>query len=187
MASKVGIANNALTNLGADRIMSFTEDSENARNVNNIFDQTLDMILQDHPWNFARYRQELAQTVDTPVFDYDYQYTLPTNPYCLRVLRAEDDKNFVIEGRKLLTDETIISIEYIGRIVDMNLLSALFIEAFSYYLSMKLAYAIPGSGKQREFNEQDYILMLKKAKSRDAQEGNKEIVQDKGNWYNARF
>ena len=115
MASKVSIANNALTELGADRIMSFTEDSDNARHINAIFDQCLDMMLQEHPWNFARYRQELAQGVETPDFDYDYQYTLPTNPYCLRVLRAEDDINFVIEGRKLLSIFVVRAIYLIPR------------------------------------------------------------------------
>lgn len=53
VGTSVGIANVALSRLGATRILAIDEDTENARLVNAIYGTIRDEVLRAHPWNFA--------------------------------------------------------------------------------------------------------------------------------------
>lgn len=53
VGSSVGIANIALSKIGAQRIVSFSENTENARLLNAIYGTIRDEVLRAHPWNFA--------------------------------------------------------------------------------------------------------------------------------------
>ena len=52
---------------------------------------------------------------------------------------------FVIEGRKLLTDEGSAQIKYIGRVTDTQLYDASLTEALAARLGAEICYAITGS------------------------------------------
>ena len=66
--SVVQIVNNALVRIGANAILTLTEDSEAARAANLIYEQVRDSCLRDHVWNFAVNRVELAQNSTAPAF-----------------------------------------------------------------------------------------------------------------------
>jgi len=53
VGSSVGIANVALSKIGAQRIVAFNENTENARLLNAIYGTIRDEVLRAHPWNFA--------------------------------------------------------------------------------------------------------------------------------------
>ena len=90
MASDVDIANSALNNLGASNINSLTEDSVAARICNQRYAFVRDAVFRAHPWNCLITRASLAQNSTAPTWQYTYAFSLPTDPYCLRVLRVED-------------------------------------------------------------------------------------------------
>ena len=54
--SEVQIVNNALVKIGANAIISLTENSEAARAANVIFEQVRDASIRDHIWNFSERR-----------------------------------------------------------------------------------------------------------------------------------
>ena len=89
MPSVVDICNNALVDLGASSIVSLTEDSKAARLCNQRYDSIRDTVFRFHPWNCLINRASLAADAVAPAFEYAFQYTLPTDPYCLRVLSLE--------------------------------------------------------------------------------------------------
>ena len=89
MATEVSICSNALRKLGDDPITSLTEDTERARLCNAFYESSRDSLLRSHPWNFAITRATLAKLSSTPAYGFAYQYALPTDPYCLRVLEME--------------------------------------------------------------------------------------------------
>ena len=184
MASRVAIANLALTSLGADRIVSFTEDSENARRINAIFDYCLDDVLRSHPWNFAIQRQQLAKLVSVPAFGYSYEYLLPGD--ALRVIEVSDGVNlildFKIENRKLLTDYDGIFIKYIGTITDPTQYTSQFVMVLSSRLAAELAYAITNNKATAEMSFQIYTQRLQVAKEADAQESDSTNVIDQDLW-----
>ena len=184
MASQVSIVNMALSMLGADRITALTDNTENARRMNAIYDETLKDLLRMHPWNFAIGRASLAKLSTAPLFEYDCMYQLP--PDCLRVISVNDGSNiiedFKIEGRQLITDETTVYIKYIKEVGDPNELDANFRNLFSARLAADLGYAITNN---KATAEQAYALYEKKlefAKQADSQESFSTEEIDKDLW-----
>ena len=177
MATEVSICSNALRKLGDDPITSLTEDTERARLCNAFYETARDSLLRSHPWNFAITRATLAQLSTTPAYGFAYQYALPTDPYCLRVLEMEyQDYIFKIEnlatvGRVLLSDESTAKILYVGRITDTTLFDSLFVDTLTAHLSVKLAYPITNSTTLQAQMQQLYQAKLSEARSVDGQEG----------------
>ena len=185
MASRVSICNNALIKLKTDTITALDENSQQARLLNAIFEDSLDLLLQMHPWNFATYRATLAQLATTPDFEFDYEHELPTDPYCLQVQEFYGDYDYKIEERKLLSDQDTVEIKYIGRVEDMNVLSPLFREAFSDFLASKIAYALTGSNGVKDRMEQNFLASFKMARLRDSQEDTPDDIST-GSWIEGR-
>ena len=177
MATEVSICSNALRKLGDDPITSLTDDTERARLCNSFYESSRDACLRAHPWNFAITRATLAQLSSTPAYGFSYQYALPTDPYCLRVLEMEYQdyifkiENLATEGRVLLSDESTAKILYIARITDTSLFDSLFVDLLTAKLSINLAYAITGSLKVQEQMYLLYTKILSEARSVDGQEG----------------
>ena len=183
MPSVVDICNESLDLLGAATIIALTDNSKEARLCNRNFDLVRDAVLRAHPWNIAVTRKELAQDASAPAFGFTYQYTLPTDPYCLRVLSFWDsnvdnelaayDSNvmYKIEGRKILSNEGTCNIIYIGRVTDTEQYDSLLSSTIAHRLAAKLAYNITGSGTVAQTMQALYEERLREAKSIDAMEG----------------
>ena len=172
MATEVSICSNALRKLGDDPITSLTDDTERARLCNAFYEPTRDAVLRAHPWNFAIERQALSKLVSTPIFDYAYEFTLPTSPYCLRVLKMEyEDYIFKIEGRKLLSDQGDAKILYIAQITDPAKFDPMFTELLTARLTAELAYAITGSNTLTKQMWEIYDSKISEARSIDGLEG----------------
>lgn len=170
MSSKVSISNAALVRIGVNPITSLIENTDQARLCNMLFNQSIDYLLQTYPWNFALVRGSLAQSATAPLYTYLYQYQLPTDPYCLQVIAMNPDSEFKIEGRMLLTDESAVDILYIKRVLDMNELSALFIEALTFYLAGQLCLPLTNNKGMADAMFTQHQIALQKARLRDAQE-----------------
>jgi hypothetical protein len=186
MTSTVDIANYALNSLGANNISSFDENSKPARLINQRYDSVRDSVFRAHPWNCLIRRAELAQETDAPAFGYTYQYALPTNPYCLRVLEftngtlsyPQDNMKsntggpvFIVEGRKLLSDEGVVKIKYVARITDPQEYDANLIDVLAASLAFEISYAITGSNSVKQMMAAEYSDKLKQARFVDGTEG----------------
>jgi hypothetical protein len=186
MTSTVDIANYALNIIGASNISAFDENSKVGRLINQRYESVRDAVFRSHPWNCLIRRAELPQEVEVPVFGYAHQYALPTNPFCLRVLEfsngslsyPQDNMTnnsggpvFVIEGRKLLTDEDTVRIKYIARVTDPQQYDALLIDALSARLASEIAYAATGSTSVSQLADALYRDKLREARFVDATEG----------------
>ena len=177
MATEVSICSNALRRLGDDPITSLTDDTERARLCNSFYIDARDAVLRCHPWNFAITRASLAQLSDTPSYGFAYQYSLPTSPYCLRVLGMEyadyifKVENYSTHGRVLLTDESTAKILYIARITDTAQFDPMFTDVLTAKLAVDLAYPITNSASLQTQMQKLYQTKLSEARSIDGQEG----------------
>lgn len=185
MASKVSITNNALTKVNAQLITSMTENTREAQYANARFDDALDHVLTQAPWNFAIARDTLAQLTATPEYEWSYQYQLPTSPYCLRVLDVYEVDEWVVEGRKILCDtQSSIQIKYIKRVTDMTTTTSIFNEVLALYLAIEFAAILKGDGGLSNTLRQLYEMELRKAKLYDARE--KKLEQKNSSWITTR-
>ena len=198
MASVVDICNEAMDLLGAATITSLTENSKEARLCNRNFEKIRDTVLRAHNWNIAITRKQLAKDSDAPAFGFTNQFTLPTDPYCLRVISlhtANVDNEispydvqamFKIEGRKVLSNESTCKITYIARVTDTETYDPLLSSTIAHKLAAETAYAITGSTSASQSINHLYELRLREARSIDAMEGipDKQIADD---FINIRF
>ncbi len=201
MTSTVSIVNNALNIIGASNITELEENSKTARVMNQMYESIRDDFFRAHPWNCLIRRANLAQSVDTPAFDYAYQYALPTDPYCLRVLEFQNGSMtypyenlvgqgnkpfFVIEGRNILTDSGTARIKYIARITDPTQYDAGLISVLAARLASEAAYAITGSTSVVQLADALYERKLREARFSDATE-NATVRLEASDFIEARF
>jgi hypothetical protein len=78
---------------------------------------------------------------------------------------------FVIEGRKLVTDEGTAKIKYIGRVTDPNEYDANLIDVLAARLAFEIAYAIAGSTSLVQLASAIYEQKLSEARFVDGTEG----------------
>lgn len=80
MASKLGIYNDALLNLGSERLASLTEPSASRRALDDGWDGNLSFCLEQGYWNFAlRAVQIDASDSVVPTFGYQNAFAKPTD------------------------------------------------------------------------------------------------------------
>ena len=148
MASAVDIANSALNLLGASTISAFTDDSKNARLVNQRYDNVRNRVFRSHAWNCLHKRVQLAQNSTAPVIEYTYAYALPSD--CLRVLKVHNGTtdsiqsaiDYKLEGRNIVTDEGTVYLIYVALDTDPNNYDSYLQESISHQLAADLCYAI---------------------------------------------
>lgn len=178
--SSVEICNQALVSLGATEITALNEDTVNAVLCNRLYEDTRDFVLRQHPWNSALAEQSgLSNTGTTPAIRYDYQFVLPTDPYCLRVLRVEtNDSGSVgteidheVRGRNLYANESTVNILFIKRITDINNFDAMLVRSIADRLAYLLAFPITRSAETQAAMLGQYQNSLNEAMAIDSQEG----------------
>ncbi len=148
MASAVDIANSALNLLGASTISAFTDDSKNARLINQRYEPVRNRVFRSHAWNCLHKRVQLAQNSAAPVVEYSHAYALPAD--CLRVLKVHNGTtdsiksaiDYKLEGRNIVTDEGTVFIIYIALDTDPNNYDTYLQESISHQLAADLAYAV---------------------------------------------
>ncbi len=148
MSSKVEIANLALSELGASRIASFTDNTVSAQEVFARFELVAEMVMSMGAWPSVKRRANLAQLDETPDFGFSYVYQLPTNPKCLRILQLNEcrlgDINYVIEADKLLCNETTVGIVYLAKLEDSEKYDVYLKKAIINALKASMAYKFLG-------------------------------------------
>ena len=148
MASAVDIANSALNLLGASTISAFTDDSKNARLINQRYEPVRNRVFRSHAWNCLHKRVQLAQNSTSPVVEYSNAYALPSD--CLRVLKIHNGTtdsiasniDYKLEGRNIVTDEGTVFIIYIALDTDPNNYDTYLQESIAHQLAADLAYAV---------------------------------------------
>ena len=179
MASSVDVANDALTFLGATRITSLTDDSNEAKVMNQLYQRTVDAVLRSYPWKVARVQAELAQSATAPEYGWDYSYRLPTDPLCLRVVDVKDadtEDKWDRYGDFIYTDLAICKITYIGRI-DASKFDSLIRDAVAARLAADSAYPLVGSNTLMQQMYELYILRIGDAYEASAIEGSSTVLQ----------
>tara|TARA_R110000744_G_scaffold120327_2_gene224208 strand:- start:368 stop:949 length:582 start_codon:yes stop_codon:yes gene_type:complete len=185
MASEVQICNLALAKVGDEQITSLTENSKAARLCNLVYEPMRDTTLRSHPWNFAIQRVELAVSTDTPSYEYNAQFALPSDFLRLLGTNMLDAAKFTVEGNLLLCNASALKIKYIYQVTDPNKFDWLFIEALSARIAAELSIAMTDSRTLTVDLFNLFSTKLADARSADATEGTPDdITAD--TWLNSR-
>ncbi len=168
--TEIDICNLALRKVGAQTIMSLDEQSENARLCKIFYPRVRDTVLRLYPWNCATKRASLTALSEAPAFGYAYQYTLP--PDCLFVQRMDNqDIDYKIEGRVLLTDSTTANILYTARVTNPTLFDQLLIQCLYTFLAAEISTSLRQDIQMyRGLMEEINTRILPSARSLNSQE-----------------
>lgn len=148
------IANLALSKLGpgGGYLTDFnTDQTVQAQAARRTYVAMRDLVLEAHPWRFARGRAALAaDSPAVPAWGYALQYTVPSD--FLRLLSIEDwDGDYEVEAGKILTDSTApLNIRYLAQVTDTSKFSPTFIDALATRWAAELAPTIVKSTTKRQ-------------------------------------
>lgn len=189
MASVVGIVNQALVKLGETTIVSLTDSVKAARIANDTYEENRDFVLDEHNWNFARKRVQLAASTTEPIWGPSNAYPFPSD--CIRPFLVNGENEFTgkwkVEGNTIVTDLAApLDVLYVSRVTDPNLMTARFREVLAIYLAWQWVEAITGSDRKSEALELKYARALSTGRSRDGKEGTQEqLISDE--WTTSRL
>lgn len=189
MASIVEICNIALVRCGHDMISSLDDATKGARLCRLMYEPTRDAMLRGHLWNFAIRRAELAANSNTPVFGFTYEFPVPDDFLKLIELETyvEHRMETNAEGQRvILVDDDTLAIEYVAKIVDPNLMDAMFRQALALTLAAAICPALTENAKMTELLAEEAKQATALARTLDAQEGTpRDVGGDE--WLNARI
>lgn len=208
MTDIVSICNLALTRLGHSQITTIDEGTKGSGLCALHYPMARDAVLRAHPWNFAIRRATLALSAVTPNHEFDFKHALPSDPYCLKVIRtdweatgfsgtavygfpgqmgyATDMIPYRIEGRFLLCNEGTVKIEYTARIEDPAEFDQLFVDVLAQRMAAEMGIALTDNQSATKTMWDIYSSKLVEARLTDAQEGTPREVVDLSPWLSVR-
>lgn len=156
MSSQVFICNLALANIAKPPISSISEGSVESTACLQFYDHTRKMLIESHPWSFAKYFQSMAENgTNLKADEWGYSYAKPAACLTLTEVRAghgEATPNgvWMLEGGDyglpyereneiIYCDISPALAMYIRDVTDATKFSSGFIEAFAWHLAARLA------------------------------------------------
>lgn len=166
MTTDLSICNAALVLVGDNQIQSFDDSSRAARLCSALYETTKLSLLQKNPWIFTLEQIQLARTVNTPLFDYDYEYQLPTNS--LRVIKTDAiNQDYRIHKDKLFAN--VDTIEILHQIdPGEQAFPAYFTRALELRMAELLAAALMQDETYSRLMNEKYLLAIREARAIDA-------------------
>lgn len=198
MTTQLALANMALSHIGArDNIPSLAENSVEARTVSLWIDPSRRQTLEAYNWNFAKKRAALvADADDPPEGEWGWRFVYPADclkareiqnpgvpyiPHALmshRVYAQPDAMPFEVELSPDGTRKTILTemeepvLIYTANITDLELFSALAVNALSYALAHNIAFKLTG---KMQLADRMFQLFLNSIRMAAMHDGNEQV------------
>lgn len=144
--SKASIVNRALAILGANRITSLTDDTQESKSANNVYEGSLKSILSECLWNFATKRANLNMLTTKPAWGGQNMFELPSD--MVRIFETRSNDAYTIEGNKLITSAGSFGIKYTYPCENDSIYPAYFVDAFAYRLAADMCYDLTNSASR---------------------------------------
>jgi len=175
ISSETDIWSIALSHLGAESVTLYDDPRKSAKLCRVLYPGIKDAVLRAYPWRCARVQRSLAMLGTAPSNRYTYGFALPTDPYCLWVPKIlNQDLEYDVEGRNLLSDEASVTVNYIWRVTNPGIFDTLLVEAIAERLASTLAFPITGIVPLSKDLWNLYMLKLQEARTADSVEGEME-------------
>ena len=182
MPSDVSIANQALSFLGADPIISLDDDSTEAKLIKANYANIRVALLEAVNWTFATKWADLIPLAEPPKNQYENAFPLPST--LLRVIFVGIDYNhperkWRKEGHNIVKDGDTCTIQYIDDVPDANKFSSLFVQAFAQRLAADLSIALTNSRSLQETHFQLFESKMTEARRIDQLQGKSRRIRSR--------
>lgn len=181
MATPITVCNQALLALGAQPIVSFEDNTTEAKLCKAHYGDARDAVLEAHNWTFATRWLELAPLDVTPPGEFDHAF--PLDPNVLRVLFVGSDYNrparWRREGMNIMTDDASGKAQVLWRETDLSRCSSLFAQALASRLAAEMAIALTNSRTIMETHFQVYQAKVAEAARIDNLQGSSRRIRSR--------
>lgn len=157
-ASKIDIANMALTLIGTQTIAALTSENDRARTINRVYDHCRRAVLRLGRWNFAKAHTPavMSQLSGDTVFGWEFVYQRPANCIYINRLYSEGDNDItkpppfeeiiapVSGNRAIVTDLEDARAIYTFDFTDTSKFDDAFTDAFIIKLAATVALPLTG-------------------------------------------
>lgn len=196
--STLSIANHSLLLLGASPITALTDDTANARAMNEVFENCVKGFLTECRWTFSTTRTTLVTNSTTGLFPWQFQeegyiYDRPgdtTNPTnaCLRIWDMSDPQaRWREEGEYIISDTASLGARWTWYNTEYHLWRPKAITAFMDKLCSDVAYMIINSATKGEYYLKKYQeISLPAAMTENSQTGFQQEPLD-GEWLSSKY
>lgn len=165
MPNQTEIVNLALDLIGDEPILDINDNTTRAKVVRRWYDPSRQSMLRSHTWSFSKEYATLAKDTAVPLHTREFQYSWPAD--CLRIIMSpsQDDRDFIIHGRKILTDvDESIDIEYVLDVEETTLFDSLFVIGLASMIAFRSVERITGSDKKKVGIKEDMVDTINEAK-----------------------
>jgi hypothetical protein len=167
MATDLSICNTALLMANATTINSFNDSTREAAMCDAMFQTTKETILSKHPWSFSLFQEKLARTTNTPLFDFTYEFQLPTG--YIRTLKTDQSgNNYRVLKDKLFSDYKEVEILY-QKDPGVEFYPAYFVRLLEFKMAEILSLSLVQDEAMATRFQQAYLLSMREARGIDSQ------------------
>ena len=168
MPTNIDIASNALLLIGDNPISSFDDPGAGAEVAANIYPQTYQAVLSEHPWTFSMKEQQLSKLSQGPdaLTNYKNAFIVPTD--LIRLWAIFPISQYLIVGQSLYSNSEELLARYVFK-QEETLLPPHFVKALEYRLASEFAVSVTESVSMSESFGKKYTLALARAKNIDSQ------------------
>lgn len=167
MSSALDICNSALLMANANPINSFSDSTREAAMCSQFYETTRDSQLSKYPWSFSLFQEKLAQTTNTPLFDFDYEYQLPVG--FVRILKTDNLGNdYRILKDKLFSDQDEVELLY-QKNPGEEFFPAYFTRIVEFKMASLLSLSLVQDEQLASLWEQQYLKSIIEGRQTDSQ------------------
>ena len=172
------ICNMALNHIGKGTVTSVSDQNELGRSLKIHYDLQRQMLLTEYTWGFAR-RTEKLSLLAKEIPGWDYVYAYPNTCLMVRQIFSEDTGdtknpydivNLNENTKAIVCNLPDAYIHYTYDAKDVDLFSADFKQALSYFLAGAIAIPLTGSAAMAQQMKNEGAALLQQAKTRMSQE-----------------
>lgn len=196
MVTKLQLYNKALGHLGPVRLTSLQENRPDRRELDAVYDGSLQVMLERGVWKFALRTVRLDPDTDvTPLFGLRYAYSKPTDWVRLRLIspdeRQEDeDRTFREEGAYIFSDYSVLYVTFVSNLTTHGLNLGAYPELYANAVAAEMAEA-SGLPITRDRADKASLMVIKKRALVDARRACAvdDRVKDKptSSWVRSRY
>lgn len=174
-STDVEVAQKAMVLVGLTPLTAFTDDNDETRVMNTIYEDVVQDCLSQNNWNFATGQATLVRLTDAPLDRWDAAYILPTDPVVMQVQTVtinDVPQNYDIYERKVYinaSENDVVTLNYIFRVGTQN-----WNPTFTLWVIYRLASVMALSVIRKADVAEAYVKLaeeqFKRAKARDSQQ-----------------
>jgi hypothetical protein len=172
MASAIDMASNALILIGDDPINALSENTA----ASNLYNDTYQLVLSQHPWTFALKEQFLSKLTQAPDRETGYSTAFRRPTDLIRLWALLNVRDYKIVGENIYANSNTAFARYVHK-VDESYLPSQVVKTIEYKLASELSISVAEDEQKAQIFEQKYIAQLGQAMAADAQQQPQDAIR----------